>query len=57
MEQPELKGPGRISRWQGQWEGGTVPSEGSRGEAEPPGVKDLPTLARSEALVKPLDTG
>ncbi|KAK7807954.1 hypothetical protein U0070_014927, partial [Myodes glareolus] len=36
-EQPELKGPGRISRWQGQWEGGMVPSEGSRGEAETPG--------------------
>lgn len=57
MEQPELKGPGRISRWQGQWEGGTVPSEDSRGEAETPGVKDLQTLARSEALVKPLGTG
>lgn len=50
----ELKGPGRISRWHGQWERGMVPAEGSRGEAETSGVRDLLTQARSKALVKPL---
>ena len=31
-----------------------MPAEGSRGEAETSGVRDLPTQARSKALVKPL---
>lgn len=55
-EQSELKGSGRISRWQGLWEGGTVPSEGSIGEAETSGLMDLPTQVRSKALIKPLGT-